>query len=590
MKTLSIAFASAFALAAAGTCHAQSTTYESVSEAIAANPMPPTVTWRGDIDGSVAKSVSLIQFQPMNAARVDAVRRYNDNAGTKPLQIGIVRDIASEAEPGTGSAPALDWRPTRGGHVARLDVVSPEAAGLRVGVRLTGLPAGAELRVAGSDWPDVLYLGEHDELTTLLGNDGLYWTAVTDGELQTLELFVPDGAPRPELRIEAVSHLLVSLHTATDMSKALGSSGSCQIDVVCKTGALGERFVSAKNAVARYTVQSGSRTLSCSGTLLNDTDDTTWKNWFISAQHCVGNQGEANTLRSFWRFETPTCRVDNAGPNIQVGGGAQLVYANSGADLALMRLHGSPPAGAIYAGWSATPLATGSIVHAIHHPAADIKKYSRGRFFEVTANVSIGGNPRANMLRTTWLEGTTEGGSSGSGLFVVSESGGYQLRGTLSGGSASCSNAAGSIAQGNYDYYANFAAQFPALAPFLSPGAAANGPSRNYTGNWFQPDEPGRGISLYQYSDDSLLGLWFVYDSAGRASWYQLDTRWTGPETSSGRVVRWTGPAWGPGYSGNRSYVEVGQFSLRFTSASQATLSYSVDGVSRTIQLSRIGS
>lgn len=590
MSSLPLALVSILALAATNASPLHAHAMDSAEEAIAESPPAAIVTWRAQTP-TVAKSSALIQFQPMPTARIDAVRRHNDQAGPKPLQIGIVRDIASEAEAGSNAMPTLRWSAVAHGHVARIEVASPQAAGLRVGLRPGDLPEGTQLRVAGSDWPDLIYLSERDELATLLGNDGLYWTAVTDGEMQTLELFVPATATqRPHLRIEAASHLLVALHTDPDLSKALGSSGSCQIDVVCKVNALGDRFVNAKNAVARYTLQSGSRTLSCSGTLLNDTDETTTRHWFISAQHCVGNQGEANTVRSFWRFETPTCGVDNAGPNTQVGGGAQLVYANASADLALLRLNNSPPSGAVYAGWNSNPIPLDTTVHAIHHPAADIKKYSRGRFTEVRPSVSIGGNPRTNMLRTTWLEGSTEGGSSGSGLFVISETGGYQLRGTLSGGAASCSNAGASQAQGNYDYYSNFAEIYPALRPFLSPNAATNGPTRDYTGNWYQPNEAGRGISLYQYADNSLLGLWFVYDSQGRASWYQLDTSWTGPDTSSGRVVRWTGPAWGPNYAGNRSFVEVGQFSLHFTSSSQATLSYNVDGVARTIPLTRIGS
>jgi hypothetical protein len=55
-------------------------------------------------------------------------------------------------------------------------------------------------------------------------------------------------------------------------------------------------------------------------------------------------------------------------------------------------------------------------------------------------------------------------------------------------------------------------------------------------------------------------------------------------------VVRWTGTPWGPDYDpGDRVLAETGTFTLDFTSASQATLAYSVDGVSRSVALVRIG-
>ena len=114
-------------------------------------------------------------------------------------------------------------------------------------------------------------------------------------------------------------------------------------------------------------------------------------------------------------------------------------------------------------------------------------------------------------------------------------------------------------------------------------------PSRDYTGVWYQPAESGRGLSLNAFGD-TLFGLWFIYDQDGRGSWYQLDPAWTGPDRASGRVVRWSGTPWGPDYDpSERVLTETGTFTLDFASASQATLTYNVDGVSRTVALVRIG-
>jgi lysyl endopeptidase len=544
--------------------------------------------WRS---GSVELAdVSHIRFQPLPDERIVALKRHNGEPGIKPLQIGIGRDLASEADPYSTVQPELSWHAVTGGLIARLEVTSPRASGLRVGLRLANLAAGSELRVAGSDQPDVIHLAGSHELEQLVDTGGLYWTAVTDGEGQSIELFVPHGTglvEPPVIRVESSSHLLVALNSSADIAKALGDSGSCQIDVVCRFNALGQRFVNAKNSVARYVVQNGASTYSCSGTLLNDADPSGFTPWFITAQHCVGSQSHANTVRTFWNFETPACNVDNAGPNIQIGGGAALMHADARRDATLLRLNRAPPSGAIFAGWDANPLAAGSAITAIHHPAGDIKKVSRGTHSGVTANVTIGGNARIDMLRATWNEGSTEGGSSGSGLFTLGQNN-YQLRGTLSGGSASCSNASQPETGGNRDYYSRFSDVYPSIRQFIYAAAPANGPTRDYSGAWYLPAEPGRGLSLYQYPDDTLFGLWFIYDSAGRASWYQLDPTWTGIDVAEGRVVRWAGPAWGPTYSGTRNYVVVGTFTLRFTTATNATLGYQVDGVSRTIAISRL--
>lgn len=126
----------------------------------------------------------------------------------------------------------------------------------------------------------------------------------------------------------------------------------------------------------------------------------------------------------------------------------------------------------------------------------------------------------------------------------------------------------------------------------LVPAAGGNvppGPSRNYNGQWHVNGEAGRGLNLVQYDNGVLFALWFIYDAQGRASWLQLDTAWTSSDVSTGRVVRWTGPAWGPTYNqNNRSYVDVGSFTLRFTSATSAVFTYSVDGVSREVTLSKL--
>jgi hypothetical protein len=130
------------------------------------------------------------------------------------------------------------------------------------------------------------------------------------------------------------------------------------------------------------------------------------------------------------------------------------------------------------------------------------------------------------------------------------------------------------------------------LIPAYDPGAygpPVPRPTRNYTGQWHAPAEGGRGMSMIQFSNNVLFVLWFVYDGQGRASWYQLDTQWIENDVAAGAVGKWTGSPWGPTYDPNaRTLAIVGNFELRFTSATRANLSYNVDGVARTIVIEKI--
>lgn len=549
-------------------------------------PDPSTASkqeqWRAG--GPKAGSAAELRLPALAPERAEAVKQRNGELRQRRLQVGIGRSIASEA---VAALPKLQWQAVPGGSVARLDVASTGALGLRVGLRVANWPEGVELRAAGTDFANTIYAVDAAAAKAQASADGVFWTAATDGDVQHLELFVPANVDPATVRLDvsALSHLLLRQQAPDPLSKALGDSGSCNVDVVCLAGSLGAPFTSIKNAVARMLFQSDGSTYTCTGTLLNDLIDGSQIPWFFTAHHCIGTQSEASSLTTFWNNETPTCGSDQNGPNIQVGGGAQLLYSQSRTDGALLRLNGSPPAGAILAGWNASPLTPSTSILGIHHPSGDIKKASRGNHSGITNNLNIAGQLIDSTFRASWSSGTTESGSSGSGLFTFN--GGYQLRGGLYGGRAACSNEGQSEDAGNVDYYSRFDQIFPAIQQFLS-NTPTNGPTRDYTGQWDLSSESGRGLSMFQFNQ-LLFALWFVYDGQGRAAWYQLDPAWTGVDVASGRVVKWTGSPWGPTYNPDaRQLTNVGTFTLTFTSATQANFSYNVDGVNRSIVLTKI--
>jgi lysyl endopeptidase len=540
--------------------------------------------WRAP--GQLKVAATALNLPPLAAERISAMQRRNQAAQHRRVQIGISRSVASES---LDDLPRPAWQYVAGGAVLNLDVVSPGAAALRVGIRAGNWPAGAELRVAGSVFADEIYATAGSAARLQASADGVFWTAVTDGERQHLELFVPAGIDPATvaLNVDAVSHIVVPQQGGSGHGKALGDSDSCNVDVVCRFNTLGANFVAVKDAVARMVFQSGGGSYTCTGTLLNDTDANTQVPYFFTAHHCIGTQAEASSLTTFWRYETPVCGTDQNGPNTQLSGGSALLYSQASTDGALLRLNNTPPNGAVLAGWYAAALTPSTPITAIHHPSGDIKKVSQGNHSGFTANVTFGdGQVVTSAARASWSQGTTEGGSSGSGLFTDSS---LLLRGGLYGGRASCANTGQSEAAGNVDYYSRLDLIFPSIQQYLT-GASQPGATRDYTGQWDLPSEAGRGLSMFSFNQNQVLfALWFVYDGQGKAIWYQLDPQWTGVDVASGRVVSWTGSPWGPNYNPDaRVLTQVGTFTLTFTSATQATFSYNVAGVNRTIQLTRL--
>ena len=451
------------------------------SERSKAAPVTVAPAWRAA--SFPAAKVSRLQYQEMSAARILKLEKLNAARRMKPMQIGIARVASGEGA--ARALPALQWMPVRnGGSVARMEITSPVALGLRVGLQVDGLDPRAELRFAGSAAPSrVVAMMTGEEIRKLADAKNIFWTPSTDGEKQFIEVYLPAGVPHSGTRLHApqLSHLLAnSLDDFKILTKDSKVSEACNVDTVCRVGELGANFVSAKNAVARMVFTQDGGSYLCTGTLLADTVTTSQIPYFYSANHCIANQAVASTLNTFWKYESTGCGNGILGANNQLTGGATYLYSNAiqfdsqdnylgGTDALLMRLNNPAPAGAEFAGWDSTALPASSSVIGIHHPAGDMKKVSSGK-----TRTGLSG-----LLQAGWLIGSTEGGSSGSGLFTA-DAGGYRLRGGLYGGSAECSNSGSLSNEGNADYYSRFDVVFPDIRQWLSPTPTNVPPVANF--------------------------------------------------------------------------------------------------------------
>ena len=120
-------------------------------------------------------------------------------------------------------------------------------------------------------------------------------------------------------------------------------------------------------------------------------------------------------------------------------------------------------------------------------------------------------------------------------------------------------------------------------------------PLANYGGLWWNPAESGWGLTIHQSPLRTLFAAWYVYDSAGRPTWYTFQNgRWSDFRSWSGTIYRSSGPTFFDG-SFNPALsqtVPVGNATLSFDQSpgntDSAILSYTVDGVSAQKSIKRM--
>ncbi len=263
------------------------------------------------------------------------------------------------------------------------------------------------------------------------------------GDLVNVEYVEPARvAGEGRLRIGQVTH---GYRDVMGLTKGLNDSGSCNNNVICPEG---DPWRDQIRSVA-IMVTSGNGF--CTGTLLNNCNNDGTP-YFLTANHCMEGTGSNVIFRFNW--SSPQCAANQNGPMNQSVAGYTLLHSSAGSDVALLRLNTTPPPSynVYYSGWDRSAPAPSGGVTCIHHPSGDIKKIS----FEnqpVTPSSFSG----AQCWRVAdWDDGTTEPGSSGSGLWNQNK----LLIGQLYGGSAACGN-------NGSDYFGRFSVSFPALQQWL---------------------------------------------------------------------------------------------------------------------------
>ncbi|HDZ3425383.1 TPA: protease IV [Pseudomonas aeruginosa] len=409
---------------------------------------------------NAAISAAGIHFAAPPARRVARAAPLAPKPGT-PLQVGVgLKTVTPEIDLAT-----LEWIDTPDGrHTARFPISAAGAASLRAAIRL-------ETR-SGSLPDDVLlhFAGAGKEIFEASGKDlsvnRPYWSPVIEGDTLTVELVLPANLQPGDLRLSVpqVSYFADSLYKA-GYRDGFGASGSCEVDAVCATQSGTRAYDNATAAVAKmvFTSSADGGSYICTGTLLNN-GNSPKRQLFWSAAHCIEDQATAATLQTIWFYNTTQCYGDASTINQSVTvltGGANILHRDAKRDTLLLELKRTPPAGVFYQGWSATPIANGSLGHDIHHPRGDAKKYSQGN----VSAVGVTYDGHTALTRVDWPSAVVEGGSSGSGLLTVAGDGSYQLRGGLYGGPSYC----GAPTSQRNDYFSDFSGVYSQISRYFAP-------------------------------------------------------------------------------------------------------------------------
>lgn len=359
-----------------------------------------------------------------------------------PRRIGLLSRVEDLGV--SNPTKRADWQRLDDGRMLwRTLIQAPGARGIDVSFSDYRLPAGAELWIRnrkGDAWHGP-YTDAHNAA------DGRLFTPLLAGDTAVVELLVPEIKQAfVRLEIGTVTRAYRDVFPDAFEKQVAAKSGSCNVDVACPEG---NPWRDQINSVAHYTFQSGG-TFVCTGQLAatSNTANDTLSPTFLTAHHCVSTQAEVGSMVFYWKYESPSCRTPGSASSgsplnkpsntAATQSGASLLATHAQTDFTVIRLSNAVPtaAQAYWSGWDrreASP--SGSVT--IHHPAGHEKRISfNDDALTVTPSCILGGTPSNTHWRVdNWELGTTEGGSSGSGLWSPDN---QLLIGVLSGGEASC--------------------------------------------------------------------------------------------------------------------------------------------------------
>lgn len=315
-----------------------------------------------------------------------------------------------------------------GSRLWRLRFDSPGATDLNFAFTTYRMPAGGKLWIVAEteDYYEGPYTAGDNE------SHGQLWTPLVPGGKATVELHLPAETKHP-LELE-LTQVATGYRDILDRNPLIApKQGACNNDVVCPEG---DGWRDQIRSVGWY-ILNGFET--CSGQMIADVPGT-FRSFFLTAFHCGISAGNAASMVVIWNDESPNCGDLSGGDGSDNQTGATFLASRQDVDMALVELDDPPnPASTVYfSGWDRTDNIPAGGAVGIHHPSLDEKAISFENDPLTTQDNCIGGGGTDTHWRVNdWDDGTTEPGSSGSGLWNPDN---QLLIGFLSGGLAACGN------------------------------------------------------------------------------------------------------------------------------------------------------
>lgn len=288
---------------------------------------------------------------------------------------------------------------------------------------------GATLYIFNADQSAVLgaFTSENNN------ESGVLATSPIPGETVIIELQEPVGTMKSsDILIGAVNHDYMNIFAVLkNESNRFEISDDCHPEYTCEES---ELLLNAGKSVCRVIIDGNTL---CTGTLLNNTanDGTPY---VLTAAHCLNNSNEFQTTIFTFNYQSPNCVSFMEGNFYQSLSGSKLRSYAEDLDVALLEINDLPPATyqPVWAGWNRSTSITAPVT-TIHQPQGDVKKIAKANHVPTKASFYTSlFKPDSHWRVDRWDSGSSQEGSSGAALFDAQ---GYVI-GSLSGGSASCSN------------------------------------------------------------------------------------------------------------------------------------------------------
>jgi hypothetical protein len=372
-----------------------------------------------DVNVSPLKSVDILELPALDNQQLQ--KRYkNEETKSTALRFAEARDInITPQKHGT-------WEQTKDNKLVwRQIIVSPNAHTINLAFTKFYLPESAQLFIYNTDKTEVI-----GPITFEDNDDHLqYWTPLITGEKVVVELQIaPEDKNDYTLELSRVNHDFINIQKSF--------SGSCNVDVVCGAEdgfSIVDEYRDIIRSAGAYTV--GGIDF-CSGTLMNNVRQD-FTPYFLTADHCGVRANNAASMVVFWNYQNSTCRQPGSVQSGGIGNGLRNQF-NSGArfratlndsDFTLVELDDPVDRdfNLFFSGWNRGAALTDTSI-CVHHPGVEEKRIS----FDFDGLAAQNTHVRV----FDWDIGTTEGGSSGSGLYNTRG----ELIGQLTGGLAACGN------------------------------------------------------------------------------------------------------------------------------------------------------